>query len=80
MSEMNELERARENSYLKLREASTTLWGEERSGEVESTLRIASDAIARLSLFKFDHTDSPGFFLGDFGVDAESTNMEKAGE
>ena len=71
MSEMKTLDEARERSYLKLREASVDRWGEERTAEIEETLRKASDAIARVSLFKFDHSDAPGFFLSPFGVERE---------
>jgi|GEM_PF-1972523 hypothetical protein len=79
MSEMKTLEEARERSYLKLREASVDRWGEARTAEIETTLKKASDAIARVSMFKFDHTDGPGAYLGEFGVDPESSSQEKAG-
>ena len=79
MSEVKTLEEARERSYLTLREASVDRWGEERTAEIEATLKKASDAIARVSLFKFDHTDAPGAYLGEFGVDPDSESQEKAG-
>ena len=74
MSEMKTLEQERERSYLKLREASVERWGEERTAEIEETLRKTSDAMARLSLFKFDHADVPGFFFSPFGVDSEAAS------
>ena len=80
MSEMNALEEERARSYLKIREASVVRWGEERTAEIEDTLRKTSDSIARLSLFKFDHTDAPGAFLSEFGVDPETASEGNAGE
>ena len=72
MSEIKTLEEERERSYLKLHEASVDRWGEERTSEIEETLRKTSDAIARVNLFKFEHTDVPGFFFSPFGVDSEN--------
>jgi|AP95_1055475.scaffolds.fasta_scaffold189069_2 hypothetical protein len=80
MSEMNTLEEARARAYLKIREASVVRWGEERTAEIEDTLRKTSDSIARLSLFKFDHTDTPGAFLSEFGVDPETASQGNTSE
>ena len=80
MSEMKTLEEERERSYLKLREASVDRWGEERTAEIEDVLRKTSDSIARVSLFKFDHTDAPGAYLAEFGIDPEIASQGNASE